>query len=140
MALYVRILSPSEKVPDRSSVSFLLQVARFEGTVTYEDGGDEHAWTQMVFTHADGTPIAWIDVDPVKPGSLAALEIQGFCDQIAHAKPWRSARWLADYLRKVRMIYAVRIMDGAYGNLGRQAVNAITKGIHLHVGGILQVD
>src|SRR5687768_10053222 len=103
MGHYVRLLSPGDAIPTVDALrSALTENGRSE-TIAVE-GGSPEDWTQLVLAHADGSEIAAIERNPVAPGQLGADEIREFLDEIEESKPESAARWLAEYLPRVKCI------------------------------------
>ncbi|MFI5379756.1 MAG: hypothetical protein ACHRHE_10695 [Tepidisphaerales bacterium] len=106
------------------------------------DVGNESGrqWQALQLEHSDNTPIAFVECNPVLEGELGAAEVQEFVDEVRSGKPASAAKWLVQYLPKVKVIYAIQVLSGAYVGDGWDAIHAMQNAIWETVGGILQAD
>jgi hypothetical protein len=89
------------------------------------EAGDESNWSQRVLRHKQGSEIALIEKDPVSPGSLGEAEIAEFVDEVRDEKPASAARWLSEFLPRVRVLYALQLLSGTEVADGWTGVRAI---------------
>ena len=61
-------------------------------------------------------------------------------EEIAECKPVSAAKWLADYLPKVKTIYAFQWLSGTDVKDGRAIIGSLMIGLHKTVGGVIQAD
>jgi hypothetical protein len=104
------------------------------------DAGNPAVWSQLVLRHVSGQEIAVIEKDDVVAGQLGADEIAEFIEEISDAQPVSAARWLAQYLPRVKTIYAFQLLNGTDVDDGWSAVHALQGRIWAKRGGILQAD
>ncbi len=104
------------------------------------DAGNPAVWSQLVLRHVSGQEIAVIAKDDVVAGQLGADEIAEFIEEISDAQPASAARWLAQYLPRVKTIYAFQLLNGTDVDDGWSAVHALQWRIWAKRGGILQAD
>jgi hypothetical protein len=97
-------------------------------------------WTQLTLRHKGGVEIAVIERNPVVAGELGEAELLEFTEEVKAAKPESAARWLADFLPRVKVIYAFQLLGGTDVNDGWSAVHAVQSCIWNKRGGILQAD
>lgn len=85
---------------------------------------------------------ATIERNPVGPNTLGAEEVAEFIDSLESGGPPSASRWLADYLERVREIYAIRIYPEAIGRRPEaiDAVYAVRSALRDEVGGVGQWD
>lgn len=70
---------------------------------------------------------------------MASEEIDEFIDEIRDTGAEREpARWLVDYLRDVKVIYAFQHL--AFDDEAFMLIDAVRGGVHSVVGGIVQAD
>lgn len=139
MGYYVRILSPSERVPSIARIKEELAIADLAATLDL-DAGSEESWTEFMLSHADGTRIASIERDSASSGDLVAREIDFFLEQIADGQPSSAAAWLAEYLPTVKTIYAFQVLSGTYGKNGWDILGNVQDTVIAEVGGIVHAD
>jgi hypothetical protein len=138
---YIRILSPSERVPSIAKIKAALSKASMAGTLSVESGTDDN-WTQLILVHKDGPEIAAIErnVNAASSNDLASEEIEEFLEVIADCKPPSAAAWLAEYLPTVKTIYAFQLLSGTDVKNGWDVLYKVKNSIFTQVGGILQAD
>lgn len=86
-----------------------------------------------------------IGVDQLRSAVLgevpgAEFEIEEFLDELEDARPEAAARWLADYLPRVKVIYAFQILSSIDHGSGWAILDAVRKAVWSVCGGILQAD
>jgi hypothetical protein len=81
-----------------------------------------------------------IGKNDVIPGQLGADEIAEFLAELVSDRPVSAARWLTQYLPRVKTIYAFQLLSGTDTNDGWSAVHALQGRIWGRAGGILQAD
>jgi hypothetical protein len=136
---YIRILSPSEKVPSVARMRTALTKEKLAGTLTVEGGTDDD-WTQVVLAHKDGPEIADIERNAAATNDLVSEEIEEFLEEIPDCKPPSAAAWLAEYLPTVKTIYAFQLLSGTDEKNGWDILGKVKDSIFTQVGGILQAD
>jgi hypothetical protein len=139
MGHYVRLLSPHDSLPTVEALQSALKKSGRSETIAVEAGTTED-WAQLTLAHADGSEIAAIERNPVSPGELGADEVQEFLDEIEGSKPESAARWLQEYLPRVKCIYAIQILSGAHSGDGWGAIEIVRTKIKSVAGGIIQAD
>lgn len=139
MAYYIRILSPSERVPSIAGIETALSSAKLAATLTVEAGTDDD-WTQLVLAHEAGPEVADIGRNCASSTDLVAAEIDEFLEEIADCKPASAAAWLAEYLPTVKTIYAFQLLRGTDFENGWDILGNVKDFIFTQVGGILQAD
>src|SRR6185312_3276773 len=139
MGYYTRILTPTAKTVSVAKLRAILKAEGLKASLKVEDGaGDD--WTGLVLAHDSGPEIAAIERNPVAPGELGQEEIEEFLEEIADCKPESAAKWLAEYLPKVKTIYAFQWLSGTDVKNGRAIVGSLMIGLHKTVGGVIQAD
>jgi hypothetical protein len=128
---YIRVLGEQD-VP--ITTEELTDVLKGKHVSVVEEGGD---WT---IRHTDGPEITVIERNPVVEGQLGTEEVQEFIEEVDNCKPESAARWLRNYLPKVRVIYAFQLLSGTDVNDGWGAVHRLQSYIWNKTGGILQAD
>ena len=139
MGYYLRVLAKSTAtVP----VSRLRQRLEKDGLkVVLECSTDEgSAWTKLLMKHRNGDPIADIERNEVAPGSLAFDELIEFADDIEECKPATAVKWLREFFKTVKAIYAFQILRGADRGKGWDGIWAVEGELWGALGGILQSD
>jgi len=138
MGYYIRVLATNETPIEVQELRDCLPDnphCELEGEEASDSG-----WSQLVLRHSGGTAIAALEKDPVSPGALGEAEITEFVEEARVGKPRSAARWLQQYLPRVRVIYAFQILSGADVKEGWAAVHALKGHIWKKRGGILQAD
>jgi len=81
-----------------------------------------------------------IERNPVLPGELGEEELNEFIQEAGNGKPESAARWLVQFLPKVRVIYAFQLLSGTEEDKGWDGVDALRNHLWNELGGILQAD
>jgi hypothetical protein len=139
MAHRVRILSPSEQVPSTARIWAALSEANLAGRLTVASGTDANR-TQIVLAHESGPEIADIERDCRSSSALVTSELEELLEDIADRRPARAAVWLAEYLPRVKTIYAFQLLCGTDVKNGWEILGKVEESIFTQVGGILQAD
>ena len=139
MGYYLRLFSPTDELPRFED---LKEAVEADAPYTLKlETGDEADWTQLVLAHADGTPVAMVERNPVVPGELGADELREFLDErVADAQPASAADWLRAYLPTVRCIYAFQVLSGADRDDGWSALAELRLAISETAGGIWHAE
>lgn len=139
MGYYIRILSPSEKVPSVAKIRTALAKENLAGTLAVESGSDDD-WTQIILAHKDGPEIARIERNGASSNDLVSGEVQEFLEETADCKPTSAAAWLAEYLPTVNAIFAFQLLSGTDKKNGWDILGKVKDSIFAQVGGIIQAD
>jgi len=139
LGYYIRILSPSDKVPSVARMRTALAKENLAGTLTAETGAEDD-WNQVILAHKDGPEIAAIERNAALSNELVTEETDEFLEDIADCKPASAAAWLAEYLPTVKTIYAFQLLSGTDVKNGWDILGKVKNSIFTQVGGILQAD
>lgn len=135
MGYYIRVLGTNSKeIPLQS-----LRASASPALIDADDPAGER-WQNIVLKHQDGTEIADIERNLVLDGELGAEELQEFTDEVALCQPESAALWLEDYLPRVKVIYAFRLLSGTDVNCGWSRLHSVYNAVWQAAGGILQSD
>jgi hypothetical protein len=119
-------------------LSELRELAR-PALVETDDDGDEN-WEAFKLIHTDGTPIAFIEKNPVVPGELGGEELKEFMEEVSYYKPASAAKWLESFLPSVKVIYSFQLLFGTDVQDGFEIMHRVYGSVWRHAGGILQAD
>jgi hypothetical protein len=133
---YVRFLTPSDKVPTLDDLRSQLGVA-----VKVElEAGDAESWEQILIKYDDERPIVSIERLPVSEGTDGQDVLDEFLEETKGCKPASAARWLAQYLPRVRTLYVIQFLRAALDDSGRPAVDDLLSYCFAKLTGIVQAD
>jgi hypothetical protein len=136
MGYYIRVLALEETIPSLGDLKACLppsQELRIES-------GEESDWSQLLLAHKTGREIAVIGRNPVIPGELGEEELNEFIENVKGEKPESAAKWLLQFLPRVRVIYAFQVLSGADVDKGWDGVRSLQGCLWGKLGGILQAD
>jgi|ERR1043166_696733 hypothetical protein len=139
MGYRIRVLGTSSEQPDLNSLCGSLRKAESSAVLKLETGTESN-WEQLVLSHPDGPEIALIEYNPVTDDKLGREELEEFIAEVESLKPISAARWLQQYLPRVRVIYALQLLSGTEVRDGWSAVHTVQGAIWTTAGGILQAD
>jgi hypothetical protein len=104
------------------------------------EAGDEAAWNRIVLAHPDDQSIAIVRREPISPAEYESSELAEFAEEIEGERPSSAARWLVDYLPRVRVIYVFHVLAGSNRHDGWETIHAVQGEVWGAVGGIMQAD
>lgn len=138
MGYYVRILTPSAEPVSAATLRTALRPAT---RVSVKFSGQKDAWNSAFIganPSPDTSPILSLERNQVRPRSLARAELQEFERELKTSLPRSGAKWVRDYLKSVRTIYAIQFHShaGAHGALVTKVIEAMRRA----AGGIVQAD
>ena len=136
MGYRIRVLALNDAPVDISKLKSVIPA----GQELIDESKGSQAWTQLLLKHVAGPEIAVIERDPVAPGQLGAEEVQEFLENIQGEKPDSAARWLTSFLPRVKVIFALQLLNGTEVGDGWSGVHAIQGALWSELGGILQSD
>lgn len=114
MAYNMWFLAPTaEPVSAAELIEYVEAVG--EGCRAELSGGVEPDWTQLHLTDPDGGHIAVVErytVDPPDPKGIGPSEIEFLRERLEDAEPAVNARWVTDYLPRVKTIYLFGCSSG----------------------------
>jgi hypothetical protein len=139
MGYYVRVLSTSAECVPLSELHATLEEENLRASISADDDSVE-SWDQIILIHADGREISSIERNLVEDGSLGEGELAEFAEAVANCQPANAAKWLIDYFRRVRCIYAFQVLSGADYQNGWDILDAIKRCIWSFAPSILQAD
>lgn len=141
MGHFLSVLSPSESCAAVRGIRKRLEDEAFDVTLEITEG-DAESWLHIeVSAEPDKRPV--VDVfRHVVPKSLVDDHLASHLTSIAGAKPDSAVRWLTEYLKRVRTIYTLEVLDARPEGDGDdwEVVWAIQAAILEAAGGILQAD
>jgi hypothetical protein len=130
---YIRILGKNLTSPPLEELRKAASPAEIEA-----DEGED--WEALVLKHKSGSPIAFIERNPVVEGELGFEEIQEFLNEVPHYKPASAVAWLKNYLPSVKVIYSFQLLQGTEIDDGFTLMHKVHEVVWRHAGGILQAD
>lgn len=150
MSYYIRILGtrdldihPDElqKVLEKQGLAARLE-PNTEGTIEQWKILDVSAMSGAPgsVTVARGDQLLQIERNGVIAGELGQQELDEFRRLIRQQRPESAARWLGEFFDKVKVIYALQVMDTALKDDHFEIVSTLKTAIWEKVGGILQDD
>jgi hypothetical protein len=136
MGYYIRVLALRTAIPTLDELKPCVPA----GQELRVESGQESDWSQLVLSHKTGQEIALIERNPVIPGELGEEELNEFMENVKDEKPESSAKWLLQFLPRVKVIYAFQVLNGAEVNDGWDGLHTLQGLIWGKLGGILQAD
>ena len=141
MGHFLSVLSPSESCVSLPAIQRRVHDEALDVTLEVTEG-DSQSWLHVEVSGApDRRPV--LDVyRPVVQRNLADDHLASHLASIAGAKPDSAVMWLTEYLKRVRAIYTLEVLDARPEGDGEdwEVVWAIQSAILESTGGILQAD
>jgi hypothetical protein len=139
MGYYIRVLSPSAKRPPFAAIRKAIKDKKLSAKLKVESGRPDK-WEQLLLSHETGEEIALIEANHVARGSLGEDEVSEFLECAKEGRPASAAKWLGKYLPRVKMVYALQLLEGKNRKNGWAAIDVVQSFLHSHGGGICQAD
>jgi hypothetical protein len=138
---YLSVLSPSEACVGLKGIRKRLADEAFDAAVVVADG-DESNWRHLEVSAASDKRALFDVFRHVVQKKGDDDHIESHLESIIGEKPASAARWLVDYMKRVRTIYTLEVLDiGAEGESEDWAIVWATQGAIVEsAGGILQAD
>ena len=140
MGYYIRVLSTSDKCVPLSTLRSAIKNGNRAARIDADS--DSEVWEQIVLCHSNDVEIASIERNPVggADGTLGAEELDEFAEEIADYKPQNAAKWLLDYFKRVRCIYAFQLLSGTEQENGWEILGAVKNCVRNFAPSIFQAD
>jgi hypothetical protein len=111
------------------------------------DAGEPDLWTALLLEHPDEHPIAQITRYPVypeeshdEPDNTGMSLIEDWLADLPEQHPQSAARWVAEYLPIVQVVYSFQILNGTDIDGGWDAVWAVQAALKEAVNGITHAE
>jgi hypothetical protein len=109
-------------------------------TATLDPDEDNRPWSVIGVKSDSGATLAQIEKNFVFPGCLAQAELEEFREIIRVHQPASAVQWLDEFLGRIKVVYAFRVMDAALIDDNFEIVSALKRAIWGQSGGLLQND
>ncbi len=139
MPYYIRVLSTSTEPPTFAELNRALKEAGTSAQLTVEEGNGE-AWDAIAVADSEGSEVAVIERNLVKPDSLGEEELEEFVEEIGEALPVTARAWLLDFFERVRCIYAIQVLGPVDQGNGWLIVGTLHERLRIDAPAILQAD
>jgi hypothetical protein len=103
------------------------------------DQADE-PWSVLDVESPNGSKLVQIEKNFIFQGCLAQAELDEFRVLIREHQPLSAVEWLDHYFDRIKVVYAIRVLDVALIDDNLEIVNALKRAIWGKSGGLLQND
>jgi hypothetical protein len=103
------------------------------------DQADE-PWSVLDVESPNGSKLVQIEKNFIFQGCLAQAELDEFRVLIREHQPLSAVEWLDHYFDRIKVVYAIRVLDAALIDDNLEIVNALKRAIWGKSGGLLQND
>ncbi len=139
MAYYIRHFGIRDGKVSHKELTRAIQAANLPGSI-HVDNKEDGQWTAITVYAAKKTPAAYIERCAVAPGTIGEKAIQEFQEEIDELKPESAAAWVSEYLERVKVIYAVQLLEGIEHEDAWPLLDVVQGAISDAVAGIMQAD
>jgi len=136
---YIRLLTPNPAVVSIDRIKGSLQ-SKIPTADIQSLTADGSSWTDFEIAQGEETLCVVSRALDSDADRLVQEELGEFASELEDAKPTNAARWVQDYLSKVRAIYAFQILGSVNTDERWDAIGAVTQCLQDAVGGIVQAD
>jgi len=105
---YIRVLSQSTKPVTLAAVQRAVAETRL-GARIEDVRKDGRVLVRFTVVTKEGDPVLVFERNPVEEGSVGKGDVEDFLEQLPDAKPASAARWLAAFLPRVKVVYALQL-------------------------------
>ena len=138
MGYYIRVLGIYTEAISLAELEAALEEEGLKATVTADQEDD--TWSVLDVEASNGTKLAQIEKNFIFKGCLAQMELDEFRVLIREHQPLSAVEWLDHYFDRIKVVYAIRVLDGALVDFNLETVNALKRAIWGKSGGLLQND
>ncbi|HET6253229.1 MAG TPA: hypothetical protein VFE32_04120 [Puia sp.] len=138
MGYFIRVLGIYEDAVPLDELNAALKQEGLAASI--EADHHEDPWSVLEVATKSGLKLTQIEKNFVFPGCLAQAELDEFRLLIREHQPLSAVQWLDNYLDRIKVTYAFRILDGAMLDDNFEVVNALRRTIWGKSGGLLQHD
>lgn len=139
MGYYIRVLVESDRYIPVSDLRKELKKNNLPVNLDVIEGNQKE-WEQIAIKNEKNEVIAVAERNLVAEGLLGKEEIEEFLEEIQECKPESAVEWLKEYLPRIKVIYAFRILDPIYNDNGWDIVDKVKEKLWNELEGILQAD
>ena len=139
MAYYIRHFGVRDGKVSEKELTRAIQRAELRGSV-HVDTKENGQWTAITVHLAKNTPVAYIERCVVMPGTIGAKAIQEFQEELDEMRPESGAAWVGEFLERVKVIYAVQLLEGIEHEDAWPLLDVVQGAISDSVAGIVQAD
>lgn len=140
MGYYIRVLGTKDPDIHMDDLMEALQDDGLSAKFAFDDAEDPGKWTVIDLLNEAGDHLAQIERNPVIPGELGQEELDEFRESVQEDKPATAAHWLSAYFDKVKVIYAILMLDASFEEGNYEILSNIKTTIWNKTSGILQAD
>lgn len=140
MEYFIRVLGTQDPDIHMDELMEGLVAENLSAKFAFDEGEDPGNWTVIDILNEEGDHLAQLERNPVVAGELGQEELDEFRESVGEDKPATAAKWLTAYFDKVKVIYAIQMLDAAFEGGNYEIVTNIKSTIWNKVGGILQAD
>ena len=126
MGYYIRVLVESDRYIPVSDLRKELKKNNLPVNLDVIEGNQKE-WEQIAIKNEKNEVIAVAERNLVAEGLLGKEEIEEFLEEIQECKPESAVEWLKEYLPKIKVIYAFRILDPIYNDNGWDIVDKVKE-------------
>jgi hypothetical protein len=101
---------------------------------------EDEPWSVIDIETENGAKLAQVEKNFVFPGCLAQAELDEFRVLIREHQPASAVQWLDQFFDRIKVMYAIRVLESALVDDHIDIVNSIKRAIWGCCGGILQHD
>lgn len=140
MGYFIRVLGTQDPDIHLDELMEALVTEGMEAKFAFDNNEEPAKWTVIDVLNEEGDHLIQVERNPVVAGELGQEELDEFKEFIQEDQPASAVKWLTDYFSKVKVIYAISMLDAAFVEGNYDVVSNIKSTIWNKVGGILHAD
>ena len=140
MGYFIRVLGLNDIDIHLDELSAALKTAGLKAAFQLGESCEPRKWSMLEVRAEHGTRLIQIERNRVVPGKLAQQELDEFREIIREHQPLSAVQWLDNYIGRINVVYAFRILDAALLDDNFEIVSVVKTEIWGRTGGLLQND
>lgn len=140
MSYFIRVLGVQDPNIHLDEILDALVTEGLNANFVLEEDELPEEWSLIELTNEQDELLAVIERNPVEDEDFGKEELDEFRETILDFKPASAAGWLNSYFNKVKVIYAIQLLDVAFEEKNYPIVISAQNTIWQKTGGILQAD
>jgi len=140
MAYYIRLLTCKDANVSTDSIAEDLKENKIKAFLKIENEESEN-WDELTVLNSKSNEIFILERNDVKNNSIAINELNELNDEIENYKPITAVKWLKEYFKKVKTIYAFQLLNNFFDDEKNWDILAcIKEKLWNDLDGIFQAD
>jgi hypothetical protein len=140
MSYYIRILGTQDPDIHLDELIAAVHAENLQVKISRLENETPDKWTTIEVANSNREALALFERNPVIEGELGSDELEEFREDIEGCQPGAAVEWLQQFFDRVKVIYAIQLLDAALTEENYPIIDVIRTLIWNRTGGIFQAD